>query len=270
MGGAMKFLQFLKNLFWQWQWIPFLVIAIAAWALSQPVEAQEDFSISAPCETCFQYFEDTERVWSGQVEVVFNPDNRPWWADTRDIKNMIEGALRYIDRYIDSPLVYGGMTSAELIGRYEGSRVNTVMIQFVPLESLGYGHIWWNWEGNQHINYGEIKINDQITEAQMPGVLLHELLHIHNLAHSDSRHSIMSGPPYGKYKSAEYQATLRRDDILALQNLYEAKPNLGPSLMPNGCVYLPEIEYEKELIQATLCDPESVEVISNERDTGDY
>ena len=88
-------------------------------------------------------------------------------------------------------------------------------------------------------------LNDiSLTEADLPGILLHEFLHILYLDHSDVQNSIMFASPYN---SAQYQSILRLDDIRAIQSLYTAKPNVqGVITSFDGttvCFYQPEIEY---------------------------
>ena len=148
------------------------------------------------------------------------------------------------------PFVYTGTTELTVIGQYAEERRHTVLIEFTPLNFLGRADIWWGWHGFDHINYGEVKINDQISEADFDGIFLHEMAcHILCMDHNqDTQNSICSGPPHTNYNSPEYQATLRLDDMKAIQSLYLAKPNRQGAITSfdgtNVCFYQPEIEYE--------------------------
>ena len=250
-----RFLTFLRHLLWQPEWIPLALVFILGLIMGitlDDADGQEiaDFETHTPeCESCFSYFEPLPRVWPSDIEVVLNTANMPWWANEGKIAVALTTVFKKINTYAEVPFVYAGTTQADLINSYSESRRHTVLVAFDALTSLGYGHIWWNWHGEQEINYGEVSINDQITESQFPGVLLHEFAcHILYMDHSDVQESICAGPPHTSYNSAVYQATLRLDDIKAIQSLYAPRPNRQGAITSfdgeTVCFYQPEIEYE--------------------------
>lgn len=224
--------------------------------------AQDAFQVTAPeCPDCFTFFEDSKRVWNGPVQILLNAKDRPSWASIADIERSIQKNLDHIKTYADIPLIYGGRTNLTHIEGYARERENTVIIQFEDLVGARQGHawIWWNWEGNNNVNYGEVSFDYKIPEICLDGIALHELLHVLNIAHNeDTQNSIMAANPYN---SCVYQATLRLDDIKAVQDLYASTPNRSPSITSEGCLYIPEIVYKGEIIQGTICDPRTAEII---------
>ena len=223
-----------------------VLMAVCLWGLWNEVSAEEsDFGSHDGCSNCFSYFDSSPRKWSGPVDVYFNPAGIPDWLAIPDIERNIERSLRYMSLYISHSLVYKGRADLDFIGTYSPARRNTVLVGFESTGFLGRADIWWNWEGNNNLNYGEVKLSPIIAESKLPGTSLHEFVHIMNIDHNlESPHSIMSVP----YNSIEYQATLRLDDILALQSLYTAKPNrMGVITSYDGseaCTYSPVMVYE--------------------------
>lgn len=226
--------------------------------------AENDFRFTSPCDGCFSYFDPVKRTWNGQVQILLNPENRPDWASIDDIEQSIQKNLDYIKQYADIPLVYGGRTNLTHIEGYDSTRENTIVWNFKDIPNAGYTHIWWNWKGANAVNYGEVSLRHTLAEKCLDGIGLHELLHTLYIQHNvDTQHSIMAATPYN---SCEYQATLRLDDIVALQSLYAPMPNRGAVVTPLGCLYVPEVMFEGQSIQATICDPSytlEVELIPN-------
>lgn len=91
--------------------------------------AESDFTATSPeCETCFTYFEPLPRVWEGDIEIVFNPNNLPWWANTTKIESRIHKTIAKIQTYADVPFVYTGTTELTVVGQYASERRHTVLI----------------------------------------------------------------------------------------------------------------------------------------------
>ena len=233
-----------------------VILLIVIWdLLFGRLAGASEFESHDGCSNCFSYFDSTPRVWNGAVDVYFNPEGLPSWLAIPDIEREIERNLDYLSLYVTHPLRYAGRASYGFINGYSASRRNTIVFGFENTGFLGRADIWWNWEGTNNVNYGEVKLSPNIVDRQIAGTVLHELVHTLDIDHNlDSPHSIMSVP----YNSIEYQATLRLDDILAIQSLYPAKPNMqGVITSFDGsvaCSYQPVAIFETVTAQGlTLC-----------------
>lgn len=238
-------------------WFCAAIVILAAFMLAKDAFAGE-FEAHDGCSNCFSYFDSTPRVWSGPVDVYFNPEGIPPWLAIPDIEREIERNLDYLSLYASHPLRYAGRASYGFIGGYSASRRNTIVFGFENGGFLGRADIWWNWEGSNNVNYGEVKLSPNIVDRQIPGTVLHELVHTLNIDHNlDSPHSIMSFP----YNSIEYQSVLRLDDILAVQSLYPAKPNRQGVITgydsTEVCGYQPEVIVDGQSYQVSACIPAS-------------
>ncbi len=201
----------------------FLMVLGGCFDVVQNAQGQEsDFVAVDLCATCFTYLESRKRTWDGPVDIYLNIKDMPPWLSTTKVENSIRRNVRYINIYAEVPFSYEGQTNIALIDSYVSSRRNTIIVGFTDINFLGKAYIWWNWHGDQKINYGEIQLNETIPGRCLDGILLHELFHTLYLDHNtESRHSIMAVP----YRSCEYQSIIRLEDIEALQSLYPPKPN---------------------------------------------
>jgi len=225
------------------------VCAAIVWGTSDA----SDFISTSPddCPTCFNYFDDVERVWDGDIRVLFNPGTG---VNSDLVPQSIERAIRLINIYADVPFDYQGETSMELTGNYFEGRRRTVIVAFNSIPSLGQATVWWNYHRNNNVNYGEVELAPVLSRSCLDGTVLHEFLHILNIRHSDNEHSIMFAEPYN---TCEYQSILRLDDINALQSLYPARPNRqGIITSFDGeylCDYRPEVIYLDNSYQVETC-----------------
>lgn len=152
-----------------------------------------------------------------------------------------------------------GATTLDLLNSYDSSRRNTLLIEVLNSNEMdnyvagitsgdinngssfsGFAWMWWNGS----VLAGQIALNaDRLDSVSCwEGILTHELGHILNLAHSDNEDSIMFAQPYN---SCEFQRTPRYDDIAALHQMYpKNEPNFEATITPEGCLYIPNIEFQ--------------------------
>lgn len=154
-------------------------------------------------------------------------------------------AILLINIYANVPITYVGRTTLTPQDEYVASRDGVVLVSSGDVGYFnGFARLWWNWQNQDRVNYSEITLSSSLSYNCLDGTVLHEVLHSLNVDHSDDVNAIMYATPY---HPCEYQATLRRDDILALQELYPARPNMQgviTSFEDNiVCGYQPEITY---------------------------
>lgn len=218
-----------------------VMIIITGSVLWNEVHA-DDFKATGPCDNCYQYLDGGSKKWLGQVQVFLNNDGSPGAAYITE--QAIGRSIEIIQTYIDIDFVYMGESEAPLLSHFDASRQNTVIVGFAPIGSAGLGWIWWDWNDHKGINSGEITLNSNLYNLQgcVNGYILHEMLHILYVGHTDNQNSIMANSPYN---TCSYQATLRLDDIKAIQSLYPAKPNrqgyVTSLSSTQVCRYEPEI-----------------------------
>lgn len=238
-------------------WFCAAIVILAAFMLAKDALAG-DFKASSPCDNCFRFFEPFERVWSGPVDVLLNPDGSGNLG-AGNVRQATEWALEYINMYIVLDMTLQGDTTIVPQDSYDPARHNTVVVNFGELPGfLGEAYILWGWAGDNSINQGRITLATNMPRSCLNGVMLHELLHVLYIHHSDTRHSIMYATPYN---SCEYQATLRLDDIIALQELYPARPNRQGVITgydsTEVCGYQPEVIVDGQSYQVSACIPAS-------------
>lgn len=193
---------------------------------------------------------------NNQVEWMYKTNNR---IDSNLLVSYVDSAINTIERHANVNFTNIGTTSLDLVTQFDSARRGTVLIEVLNSSEMnsyvfdltngdvtdggifsGYAWIWWQ----DSILSGQIALNiDWLSSATCwKGIITHELGHILNLGHSDQQESIMFASPYN---SCEFQQTLRYDDIKALHQMYpEDEPNYEAVVMENGCLYLPNIEYQ--------------------------
>lgn len=250
-------MKFLKTLLWQRPWIPLGAVMLIGLVFGIGEARADDYRAHQgnQCPECAIYLGGTPRVWDGEIQV---------YAQDSSFEADIQRSIDTINLYADVPLVYMGTTSLPLIDQYDSARRGTVIVGYGDTGGfLGKGWIWWNHHSQAHINYGEITLSPSVGACKS-GIMLHEMLHILGIGHSDDRFSIMYASPY---HNCEYQQTLRLDDIEVSQSPYPARPNkAGVITSYDGgelCVYQPVITYEgitgRELTSCGV--PTSIEVV---------
>jgi hypothetical protein len=216
---------------------------------------------------------------NNQVEWIINTNNQ---ISSDLLVSYIDQATQNFERHADLNFINSGETLLNLATRYDSSRQGTILIEVLNSTEMdsyvadinpdevtkgssfgGYSWIWWS----DSVLSGQIALNaDYLNSASCwRGIITHEFGHMLNLAHSDTRESIMFSTPYN---SCEFQQTLRYDDINGLHQMYpEDEPNFEITITSEGCLYIPNIEFEGVNYQVReLCvfDVDEGSVIVNE------
>lgn len=194
------------------------------------------------------------------------PDNRVEWLYKTNGRIEAETLIGHINKAAGNlaqraniAFSNSGPTSLNLLNSYDASRRNTLLIEVLNNSEMdsyvagitagettngssfsGFAWMWWNGS----VLAGQIALNsDRLNSASCwEGILTHELGHILNLAHSDKQDSIMFAQPYN---SCEFQKTPRYDDITALHQMYpKNEANYEATITDEGCLYIPNIEYQ--------------------------
>lgn len=207
--------------------------------------------------TAFIFSNPSLVTWPNrQVEWTYKTNGR---VNSEVLTGFIDQATANIERYAGIDFVSAGESALDLVTDYDSSREGTVLIEVLNNSEMdsyvadltsgdvtngssfsGYAWIWWS----DSILFGQIALNiDSLTSSTCwKGTITHEFGHILNLDHSDTRESIMFAEPYN---SCEYQQTLRYDDISGLHQLYpKNEPNYEITIMENGCLYIPNVEFQ--------------------------
>ena len=213
------------------------------------------------------------------ANIVTWPNNRvEWFFNTNNLVNSdllvsyVNQAAANYQKHANINFINSGATSWESATSYDYMRQNTLLIEVLDnsgMDSLvagltngadtngsrfgGYAWIWWNGSGS--ISAGQIALNvDNISsESCWKGITNHEVGHVLNFQHSDTKDSIMFSEPYN---SCNFQQTLRYDDIKGLHQMYpEYEPNYEVTITAEGCLYIPNIEFQGTNYQIRkLCD----------------
>ena len=183
-------------------------------------------------------------------------NNIPWWYNpsgqqygTEETVQAIQLAMNAWENVSGVNFVYMGTTNQSLANQKDDKFVIGWLDGATFLNRFGnywaYSQIWWN---GQYVTDGEISINADRFSARnigaFQGIITHELGHTLGLDHSDQSLSIMYSSPY---HTADYQKTLRLDDILAASVLYPEQNSRLISVNCDGIVteeldiYLPVI-----------------------------
>lgn len=194
------------------------------------------------------------------------PNNRVEWLfktngriEAETLISYINKAASNLEQRADITFSNSGSTSLDLLNSYNSSRRNTLLIEVLNSSEMdsyvfgitsgdttngssfsGFAWMWWNGS----VLAGQIALNsDRLNSASCwEGIMTHELGHILNLAHSEQQDSIMFAAPYN---SCEFQQTPRYDDITALHQMYpKNEANYEATLTAEGCLYIPNIEYQ--------------------------
>lgn len=219
-----------------------------------------DFTAESPeCANCFQFFEPAKRVWSGPVTALFNPEGSENLGGG-NVRRAIERAIKLVQLYVYIDIELQGETNITPIDVYNPDHQNTIIFNMANLSypRIGEAYLLWAWSDGPELNQARATLGSNMRRACLNGAVLHELLHTLYIDHSETRHSIMAATPYN---SCEYQATLRLDDIEALQAIYPPKPNRQGVITSfdstQVCGYQPEVVVEGTSYQVEACSPAS-------------
>jgi|GEM_PF-6655009 len=205
----------------------------------------------------FLYINPNLATWpNNQVDVLINTNGH---ISASQLSSYLSLAFAKYQQRADIAFNLTGETPLDLLPSYNSSRLGTVIVEVMNNSEMdtyvsaltsgsvtngssfgGYAWMWWG----SSLLAGQIALNaDYLTNEECwKGIVTHELGHILNLDHSDTQDSIMFAAPYN---SCEFQQTLRYDDITAPHAMYpKNEPNYEVTVMENGCLYFPNLEYQ--------------------------
>ena len=150
-----------------------------------------------------------------RVPIAYNPENAKDSMNTEAVEALIVQAIQIIEGAAEIEFDYRGITTANA----ENIRDKVVTIGWKELSSSIAGHALAVQEFRDYrLGYnayyeGYIELNSAINHDPTLHLLLHELLHVLGIGHSNNPYSIMN------YSSLSFEHLLQ-DDIDALQALY--------------------------------------------------
>jgi hypothetical protein len=235
-----------------------LAILLAA-SLYAPLSQADDYGNAYVDQNpnSFVFINPSIVTWpNNQVEWLFKTNNL---INSDLLVSYVTQATANYQKHADINFTNSGATSLDLALAYNSSRQNTLLIEVLDNSTMDSfvagitngadtngsrfgGYAWMWWDGS--ILAGQIALNSDFINSEncWKGIINHEIGHVLNLQHSDTKDSIMFSEPYN---SCNFQQTLRYDDIKGLHQMYpENEPNYEVTITADGCLYIPNIEFQ--------------------------
>lgn len=226
------------------------------------------------------YYRDNTVYW------YYNPVDQNYSTfSLEDTLATIEEAMESWAEHSDLKFVYKGLLSDIIQEDYSIEIAFINETDFIDMHGRygGCAGLWWDeYKTDQreitrilidggyiHLNAGDkgiVYVPGDV--VQLRGVITHEVGHILGLDHSDNLNSIMYVSPSGEYHAYGYQATLKDDDIRAVQELY---PRRAYAINPvdGDCVRMDitTVPDKWKECNQSIYDSQRTKTVSEETDT---
>lgn len=209
----------------------------------------------------YRLFDEAPNRWTDdQINIYINIAGSPWSPVT--LQDALLYAIGEIEKYASIDLNYRGLTDTTPATNFTPALQGSHIVHVGELaNNFSDTELWWSWADKGIIDHTQTILDPDVDAGCLRGAMVHELVHVLFIRHSDVPESIMFADPY---HSCQYQETLRKDDIEALGSLYPPQANnetkvIGQCPGEGFAVYVPRIRHGDIDVSFEFClTPEAV------------